>query len=441
MQQFNKVPLRTTLGTAGKLSAIPVLSLFLIAIPVTPEAGTYTDSAHGTASLGVYRSNIGDAPPNGFGYSRGNCAHCHEQHSSIAGSEPAPVTGTVGFMLFARNFNTARQANPYSEEDNFCFYCHNASGSAQQVSNYDYSRIFGCGPAVGPTSVMAAMNQLSYHNLYDINRFSRDTFNWYKDSSNPCNGCHNPHLARRNWASPRDSSFSAISKPTDHFNLWGTTETMATSYNTNYEPPFCSNALSDREPAASADDSSGRASTPDYVAFCTDCHNTSNSISSTTLGKTVTSIDWSPIGDKHGLAGDSPGDTIKAPYLSTGTYVLSCVDCHEPHGAQNLMLLRTRVNGGELGGIIADADSTQWSNLCKRCHMDDKDAVEADLPFSWQVSGDENSWRYVHHSAADAPFGGPLGRCSGCHDHGPPGPISCGTADLSYTCHSHGKVF
>ncbi len=441
MQETKMTPRRPLPGSTWIRLGLPLLALSLIALPSTPEAGPYTDSAHGTAAIGVYRANIGDAPPNGFGYSRGNCAHCHEQHSSIAGSEPTPVTGAVGFALFARNFNTARQTNPYSEEDNFCFYCHNTSGSAQQVSNYDYSKNFGCGPTVGPTSILAAMNQHSYHNLYDINRFAANTFSWHKDFSNPCNACHNPHLARRNWASPRDPSQTAISRPTDHFTLWGTSETMAASYNTNYEPPFCSNALSDREPAASADASSARAATPDYIAFCTDCHNTTNSIASTTLGKNVSQINWSSNGDKHGVAGDSPGDTIKAPYLATGTYVLSCADCHEPHGSQNLMLVRTRVNGGELGGSIAEENSNQWSYLCKRCHMDDSDAVEAGLPFSWQVSAEENSWRYVHHSADDAPFGGPLGRCFNCHGQGPPSPISCGTTNLAYPCHSHGKVF
>jgi hypothetical protein len=425
---------------------VPLLSLALLCCPPSLNAGNYTDSAHGAADVGVYRSNIGDAPPQGFGYSRGNCAHCHEQHASFVGSEPGPaVDGPADFALFADNFSGI-QSGSYVESDGFCFYCHNNNASAQQVLNNDYSQTFGCG-GQGTTSILPTMNQLSGHNLYDIvNNFGDGTFPWFTSVSNPCDFCHNPHLAKRNKATPTDPTFSAISKPSSHFTLWGTTQTMESSYNTGYEPPFCSSSLADREPAGSVDAATGRANTPNYVSFCTDCHNSTNQIYSTTLGGNVTEIDW-VTGDHHGQITARADVQLNEPYATegTGNFVLSCMDCHEPHGAPNLMLLRRRVNGSDLSSNITDTDhaltaqNSEWGLLCSKCHPDD---IEAGV-----IGASPNHWQHVHHLAPDAPFPSPT-MCISCHLAGPTQPpISCGTTDPlagnteGLQCHGHGKSF
>jgi len=425
--------------------SVPFLALLLLVLPTIPaKAGTYTESAHGDSQAGVFRPIIGNAPPSGFGYARGNCTHCHEQHASISGTEPAPVTGPAFFTLFAPNFDRSTQTHPYTEADNFCFFCHSGNGSAQVVHNNDYSQNFGCA-SQGPTSIMNQMNGFSYHNLYDIYTMADNTFTWFKPDSNPCNACHNPHLAKRNWTAPTDPAVSAISRPSDHLSLWGITagETMGGAYNTAYEPPFCASNLTNREPAASPTADAGRAATINSVGFCGECHAPTISLYSTPLGRNLQPLDWGgSSGDKHGLAGDTPGITIKEPYSATRTYVLACLDCHEPHGSSNAMLVRRRINGQEMESGFNDLDSNQWGYVCKRCHMDDEDAVNADLPRSSFVSANLNSWRYVHHFAEDAPFGGPRSRCSPCHTPGPPGPISCGTTDISLSaCHGHGKIF
>ncbi len=386
-------------------------------------AGDYLNSAHGSSTVGVFRPIIGDTPPAGFGYSRGNCAHCHEQHASIGGSEPLPAAGGASsYELFAANFDTARRTHPYAESDNFCFYCHNNPTSAQSVLNNDYSQNFGCAPQ-GTTTIKSTMNQASYHNLYDVWNYSKDKFSWFTTYSNPCDACHNSHLARRNWASPKDPAFSAISKPTDHFALWGTTETMDSSYNTKYQPPFCSNSLTNREPAASADAAAGRAATPDYVAFCTSCHTSTNTIFSTTLNRNLETIDWSSSGDKHGQRLMDGSVSTKPPYdtpVSGTDFALSCLDCHEPHGSENVMLLRRRANGSDLSGSITSLDSTDWGLLCAKCHKDDAAAG----------IGSDNSWEYVHHLVADAPYLQFL--CTDCHITEAGGdPISC------QECHFH----
>ncbi len=414
-----------------------LLVLFLLFLLSTLQgglvrAGSYLDSAHGSATDGVFRPVIGNTPPAGFGYSRGNCAHCHEQHASFSGSEPAPVTGAVPFALFSANFDSAQQNGPYGESDNFCFSCHNNGGSVQAVTNNDYSAAFGCAP-VDTTSIMSTMNQLSYHNLYNVWDFSTGQFAWFKNDSNPCDSCHNPHLAKRNWTDPTDPTLSVMSKPTDHFNLWGTTETMGSVYNTRYEPPYCSPSLTDREPGASPDAVSGRDATPDYVGFCTECHNITDTLYSTSLGRNLLPIDWSNSGDKHGLLPMDGGLDIKPPFAAAGDYVLSCLNCHEPHGASNVMLIRRWVNGGALAGTIATYQTPDWTHLCKRCHLDDKDAEDAGL---YPFTGQPDAWRYVHHWSIDAPYGGSLAGvpCSTCHPPGPPGPINCDQ------CHYHGAV-
>lgn len=403
---------------------LSLAGLYLSMYPTSLLAGTYLLSAHGSSSDGVLRPSIGP-PPSGFGYSQGNCAHCHEQHASINGSEPAPSSGSASpYELFATNFNSAAQTNPYAEADNFCFFCHNDPATAQSVLNNDNAQTFGCG-AQGPTTIRAAMNQLSYHNLYDVWNFSKATFPGFTSSSNPCNACHNPHLARQNRLFPQDPTYSAISKPSDHFNLWGTTETMDSSYNTQYEPPYCSNALSDREPAASVDASNGRANTPDYVAFCTSCHTTTNTIASSTLARDLKTIDWSNTGDKHGLRPMDGSVSTMPPFdtPSSGTdFVLSCLDCHEAHGSENVMLLRRRANGSDLSAAITSLDTSDWGLLCLKCHKDDAAAG----------IGNPNDWEYIHHKVSDAPY--TQKRCGSCHPGGPGRPIAC------QSCHYHGGV-
>src|SRR4030043_740937 len=59
--------------------------------PPLPPTPTYTISAHGNTSYGVNRTGLSS-----FNYSIGNCAHCHEQHASIAGQTITPS----GYELF-----------------------------------------------------------------------------------------------------------------------------------------------------------------------------------------------------------------------------------------------------------------------------------------------------------------------------------------------------
>ncbi len=398
-----------------KCLVIAILPFFLACQMVW--AGDYMNSAHGDFQNGVFRPAMGT-----LGYARGNCAHCHEMHAGVVGSEPFPIGGgPAPFTLFATNFNTTATPGFYLESDNMCFYCHNTNGSVQQVDNYDYSRVYGCATG-GPTSILNTFNQASYHNLKDIGSFAQGKFSWFKEYSNPCNACHNPHLAKRNCSDPDNPLLSSISRPSDHFSLWGTTELMS-GY--SYEAPYCS-GTANREPDGTAVYDGSR--TPDFVEFCTDCHNTGNSIHSTSLLRYLKTINWLPGGDKHGQQSGDDGINIKDPYRSGVSYVLSCLDCHEPHGSSNLMLIRRRVNGDDLGGEISASSSNEWSFLCTRCH-------EADTG-----SATPPRWREVHHFAGDAPYPDPGSLCGQrCHRKSPDcNGTECQSINCD-NCHFHGS--
>lgn len=375
-------------------------------------------------------------------YATGNCAHCHEMHASLAGVEPEPSGGAPSpYTVFADNFNSGAGAGSYLMTDNFCFYCHSASASVQAVLNADYGTTFGGASGTLPQYIMEAFNQTSYHNLGDIHIFMTTGHGaamapWYTSSSNPCNACHNPHLAKRNYEDFTPPLASAISKPSGHFSLWGESETM-TDYS-GYEPPYANVTTEAREPdgtvVTAGGDSSGQAAkTPDYVGFCTDCHNTSTDIYSTTKGDKLIQIDWSSNGDKHGAETRDGADNFRPPYSSAAmsNMLLSCLDCHEPHGSSNIMLLRSRVNGEDMGRDVSTTND--MGALCQRCHTDDAAAEY----------GSADQWRYIHHEAGDAPYPGPPKRCSECHNttagyatpvEGPNQPrIHCGQ------CHFHGS--
>ncbi|MBN2331567.1 MAG: hypothetical protein JXO50_00510 [Deltaproteobacteria bacterium] len=413
------------------------LATFLnIAIITTPvAAGPYADSAHGHATAGVRRTGVAIPP-----YCIGNCVHCHEQHASIDGSEPSPpalLNGPSPYALFADTFDTTITANPYNQNDNFCFYCHTGSGSLQSggITNEDYATTFGSSTVGTPAGILEAFNLDTYHNLYDLWDFSQTQFSSYFTSdTNPCLACHNPHLAKRNCSDPDDPTLAAISRPTDHNSLWGA-DASERMDNYDYQPPVISLAPS-YEPGGTATEDSSL--TPDFVTFCSDCHNTSTTITSTPLGRNLYHLDWSSSGDKHGInpATGSTSRDIVAPYealyADQTNYTLSCLDCHEAHGSPNSFLVRRAVNGKppnadiifsatppdnqdiilSAKGLITVGTNPTMDGLCVSCH----------------ISSNSN----IHHLNADAPY---LQKsCAFCHGAGGVDKILC------EQCHFHGST-
>jgi hypothetical protein len=406
-----------------------LLALCCILYPDSVNSGSYMNSAHGDSSYGVNRSATAV-----FGYAKGNCAHCHEQHAMIGGSEPDPAGGSPSkFCLLADNFS-GKTTKPYSQSDNVCFYCHISTNTLQSpsFSNYSYSITFGGNPDTTPNNIFDAFNSLSYHNLNDTYRFitglsgSHPNFTNFPSDSNPCSGCHNIHIAQKSCGKPSgsfDTTKSAISKPSDHGNLWGDSagEKMS-DYTGGYQAPYYNSAVT-YEPDGSG--SSDPSKLPNYVTFCTDCHNSTNSIYSTVIqilfSRNVYTINFA--NEMHGgfvatYCSKSGQSLLAVPYdglTKCGQYVLSCTDCHEPHGSPNNFLVRKQVNNGTVtvtqygDGLGPDGrDNKEWVYLCGRCHTN---LNVGDL--------------HTH------PTGGGLG-CMNCHAGG-------GTYRNCMDCHFHGN--
>jgi hypothetical protein len=410
---------------------LPSLCIIFLApfLYLPAQAGPYTDSAHGNGSFGVKRS--GDSLLN---YAKGNCGHCHEQHASIDGDEPEPYSGDATaspFALFGDNFNTSATTSPYQQSHNFCFYCHTNSSSLQSggITNYnrDYAATFGGYTTNSPLGIFEAFNQHSYHNLSDIWDFSKTNFpSFFTSTSNPCTGCHNPHLARRNKENEKDPSYTAISKPSDHANLWGNdaAEKMDAASGNKYMAPYHYNPNTYEPDATNINNGS---LTPDYNAFCTDCHSVTNTIDSTTLGRTLYKISWYTLGGDASTAGDKHGKNSATdyperinPYGATNGWVLSCLDCHEPHGSPSSFLIRREVNGTVTTTAVhtAATSPTGTSNLellCAKCHNSNWHDIHHTQPSTEPPYNKGNCTDYCHMSADRPP---PRIPCERCHYHG-----------------------
>ena len=403
--------------------------------------GPYLNSAHGSTTYGVKRSATGFPTD----YCQGNCAHCHEQHTSIGGDEPAPDTGGASgpdqFLLF--------DASHTSQTVNFCFDCHTCVGSYQSGGisiNRSYSYNFGGNTTAGTydSDILSAFSHTasgSSHWLDNIEsfalgvtRYTAAGASWSLNSNlNPCDACHNPHIAKRDYNSPYDATKSAISRPSDHGSLWGddTTERMNTY---TYQAPYWSGSTN-YEPANDATlETQNGTKTHDYAKFCTDCHNTNNTINSTNpridgtgVSRNLRQIDWSVNGDKHGVRAAEGAVTLDSPYSTTlDNKVLSCTDCHEPHGStNNIFLIRTEVNDTNLAVNITTFSTTNWKYLCARCHQED------DSPCSTTRGP---VFQNIHHNAGtDRAY--TESSCGNCHSSGG----SCPPTITCSNCHFHGS--
>ena len=395
------------LALSSTLLALCFIFIWIL-YPGKANSGPYiNNSAHGSSEHGVKR-NATDFPSD---YTRGHCAHCHEQHASIGGVEPQPKDGHASKYLLLSDF--------VSQFDVPCFDCHTEANQLQDPRGpmnlqYSYSSKAGGDANDCPNNINRAFAFItsdctlsranicfssssvgSAHCLKDIAIFLKGKWNEWGFSSvaannDPCSGCHNPHKAKKEFP---------CSKPSAHvdiytWNVWGDDSSEKMNFYTlNYWAP--KKVGGGYEPDGSGTQNGSNLS--DYVTLCTNCHNTDNTIYSTRLGRNLTNINWGGGGDVHGLRPYSKGGLcscsvcpptrycdfagqgwLNDPYQTNDglffrtNYVLNCTDCHEPHGSPNEFLLRTTVNGVRVnvdnGGPIGGTTSGCWYNFCTACH-------------------------------------------------------------------------
>jgi hypothetical protein len=460
--------LRTKKSILLLLILIGGLAVFsIILYPRKANSGPYLNSTHGNSTYGVNRNSI-----SAFGYPRGHCSHCHEQHASIGGSEPQPTGGPDQFLLFSDSYT--------SQTDNFCIKCHTETGSYQTggLVNRSYSYRAGGYSSDSLNDILEAFSfcysgcsspSSSSHNLDNIKSFINGKWNYTSDS-NPCNACHNPHAAIGDPANAPNSDksfgtrgYSPVSRPSLHsketsvWGLWGDVAAERMNVKANalggiYQSPL--NGSSSYEPDGSSTEDG--ANLTDFVTFCTDCHNESNTIitshslfnpSTGAMGRNeLFKINWTS--EHHGgyaitnycsLSGVS---LLASPYdglTNCGKHVLSCTDCHEPHGSTNNYLVRTWVNNGfndcrpgscavptptRLPVTVTNYGTDngpdglankEWVYLCGKCHTNLNHGDAHTHPI--QDYNDDDSVDFFDCLVCH-PNGGDYVNCGDCHYHG-----------------------
>ncbi|MBW1744556.1 MAG: hypothetical protein JRJ47_14185, partial [Deltaproteobacteria bacterium] len=377
----------------------------------------HADSAHGDNSEGVNRKDVVSDPDHPDAYNIGECAHCHDTFNDS-------ICGVNDLMLFSTQY--------------FCVQCHQYPASSYQVGMpYQgcYSYKFGGDTTITcPSSIKSAflfINQVSTgqpvsncgsnngsaHYLPDIRVFLQNKWGFgdTSDDINLCEGCHNPHRAQQHNYPVGSQGTSPISLPSTHDGNWDVYGAKTTERMNSYASPYTYLAPRNYPRSAGGYEPDGGtqqngANIPDYVTFCTDCHNSSNDIWSTQLGRYLHKFDWAT--EKHGRGAATDDDYedfywYGGPYLDSqaGSYVMSCMDCHEAHGSSNSYLARATVNGGSAN--LTRGDVNPWGDWCRRCHA--------------RISHDPGPHTYsfpctqCHPTIVDPPG---VGNTCDCHYHG-----------------------
>jgi len=365
-------------------------------MPAISSAGSYLNSAHGDTSRGVKRdvTELQD-------YAKGNCAHCHEQHASIDGQEPVPVNnGPSKWLAFTSQY--------IGQTGGFCFTCHKAVGGSKQqgmIEQHSYSYKFGGYTSLTcPASIKDAFQYISEsgnprsncgvstgssHELTVIKDFLIEYMGFGPKGVNPCTGCHNPHKAQWHDYPVGAMGKSPLSLPTTYGSGWGVFGADHLDERMDrypYQAPYYFGSVTTYEP--DGNNISDGSNVPDYVNFCMECHNPTitrivspqrNIFTDFFLGSYLKYPDWNSARVAHGLSdGDNPDTNRKDPYKANRNYILSCLDCHEPHGSPNGLLIREEINGedgvdftvfreGEMiNGVLEGR--IKWMTLCERCH-------------------------------------------------------------------------
>jgi len=164
------------------------LAIFLLGVLGclgTAMAQAYINSSHGDSVNGVNRSTM-------TAFATGNCAHCHEQHASVGGIEPAPNTGTAAGPDIYLGFDV---------EQDLCYRCHGNGGEGGDTT-FNIQTEFNKAYRHGRNGAAGTDYMETYDG--DRHRANENTIAAFSDGSGAlppdnrhaeCMDCHNPHTA------------------------------------------------------------------------------------------------------------------------------------------------------------------------------------------------------------------------------------------------------
>lgn len=405
------------LGAASVYSRMFVLFLLCAAVFMSfmapaAGAGTYLSSAHGSGTAGVDRSSIDSKYAT---YAKGNCGHCHEQHASLQGAEPNPVSGA------------ASPALGFDRQPSFCVRCHNGTIVLKDIAS-QLNKTYGHGPMMTTYPERHTLSKLEAgQNGLPFRGTSRHV---------ECADCHEPHSVQNtlhvyNTSAPANNNLvSGVIA-----GVWGVEP--------NSEPLWlsASTTYTELKPAQKE------------YQICFKCHSyyalaASNGVSTLPPGPsgqlvTDQGMEFSKnnrsahpvrVGLNSQTGSVSPRSLttaqMKSPWNSAagiGVQTMYCSDCHGndasspvgPHGSSNKYMIKDATNtewpkssiSGQLWSLKNIKDNSySWSTrlLCAKCHV-----LFSGGNFKNDVHNDghhQENGRYCVHCHVVVPHGSKRGR-------------------------------
>ncbi len=340
----------------------PAAIFFLAA---STQAGTYLASGHGGSNNAVNGQGVKRLT----NFAAGNCAHCHEQHASVGGTEPAPVNGAPSpYGLFDTLSNNA-----------LCNFCHDTS----QKNNAD-----------------DIATQIAKTYSHDPNSAISPVL---------CVDCHNPHVAQTTTHQAAVDGNQVGDTATARSGPLLEVDGVQASWTTPSTPGAGSESLSNAILTAK------NPITAEYE-LCFKCHG------GQITGLTNLTGQFNPDNyAHHPVVLDATGQwrnatiranyqtLLKSPWNANLDAAMYCSDCHGsetagdpagPHGSNNAYMLKLTGPG------------SSYDNLCLSCHADAYDGGTAGFPsaFSHDGGGANLAHKYQGENAGQNKLG-----CMACH--------------------------
>ena len=324
------------------------VAIFACRIILAPQycvAGNYVASAHGDGINGVQRPGLTT-------YSPGNCAHCHEQHASIGGSE-IPPNSPAGPDIYLGA----------ETEDDLCFICHGTTpvGTAPDIAT-DITTTDHFGHLVQNYSGIHKANE-SQSDIADTKHIE-------------CTDCHNPHNAGNTPHTPAaDTVTSELSATSPLFGVSGV------------DPDYANNAANIWDAPGQGNYDPVKPATKEYQ-ICFKCHSKAvgNPASwSDTTSPTYTA--WTDVGLEFN------------PYNKSGHPVVTGLNNYPNSISGNNGYNANKIKKGLTAAQMSapwDINVGEQTMYCSDCHGSNSSvAGPHGSAIKWMLAGPRRAWPYL----------------------------------------------